>query len=134
MGAKTMRSWMIVSSVATVVAIGGAVYYFFPTQPADPAVSDASIMPQPPSTGSRVLIVPAGNPLLSADRSQFQQWFPAYCGADMFMKPEPKSHDVDVCVNGIVSRVADATGVKLSRADVIDPRVKAHWREVMGAK
>ncbi|SAL00314.1 hypothetical protein AWB81_05873 [Caballeronia arationis] len=126
--------WMIVSGIATVVAIGGVVYYFFPKQPAEPVVSDPSSVPPLPSTGGRVLVVPAGNPLLSANRSQFQQWFPAYCGADMYIQPEPKSHDVDVCVNGIVSRVADATGVKLTRADVTDPRVKAHWREVMGAK
>ncbi|MDS0836430.1 hypothetical protein N5945_13780, partial [Xanthomonas citri pv. punicae] len=55
--------WMIISGLTVVVAIGGAVYYFFPKQPA----ATTSNMPQPPSPDSRVLVVPAGNPLLTAD-------------------------------------------------------------------
>lgn len=124
--------WMIVSSVAVVVAIGGTVYYFFPKQAAGPATS-ASNVPQLRSDGGRMLAVPAGNPLLSAHKAQFIQWYPPYCGADMYLQAQPSPHKVDVCVNGIVSRVATATGVKLTRTDVLDPRVKTHWREIMGA-
>lgn len=125
--------WMIVSSVAVVVAIGGTVYYFFPKHPAEPSTT-ASNVPQVPSGGSRMLVVPVGNPLLSAEKGQFRQWYPSYCGADMYLQAQPDPHKVDVCVNGIVSRVTAATGVKLTRADVLDPRVAMHWREVMGAK
>ncbi|MBD4463558.1 hypothetical protein GUG82_02230, partial [Xanthomonas citri pv. citri] len=60
--------WMIVSGLAVVVAIGGAVYYFFPKQSA----ATTSNVPQPPSTDNRVLVVPAGNPLLKADKAQFR--------------------------------------------------------------
>ncbi|MGS0621270.1 hypothetical protein NO430_21750 (plasmid) [Xanthomonas oryzae pv. oryzae] len=122
--------WMIVSGLAVVVAIGGAVYYFFPKQSA----ATTSNVPQLPSTDNRVLVVPAGNPLLNADKAQFRQWLPPYCGADIFLQSQPEPHKVDVCVNGTVQRVASATGIKLSRADVLDSRVRAHWREVMGAK
>ncbi|KAF3458076.1 hypothetical protein ACI2T9_23230 [Ralstonia nicotianae] len=123
--------WMLVSGAAVVIAIGGAVYYLFPKQAATNPIPN---MPQAPTTESRVLVVPNGNPLLTADKSQFRQWLPAYCGADIFMQASPEPHKVDVCVNGTISRVAGATGVKLTRADVLDPRVKAHWREVMGAR
>ncbi|WP_255296275.1 hypothetical protein [Xanthomonas citri] len=34
--------WMIVSGLAVVVAIGGAVYYFFPEQPAGKTSNDAA--------------------------------------------------------------------------------------------
>ncbi len=125
--------WMIASGLAVVVAIGGVVYYFFPKQPANPATAN-EIGPQMPSTNPRVLVMPVGNPLLTADKTQFRQWMPAYCGADLFLQSEPQPHKVDVCVNGTVSRVLKATGVALTRADVLDPRVKTHWREVMGAK
>ncbi|MET3148699.1 UNVERIFIED_ORG: hypothetical protein ABIB63_004559 [Xanthomonas axonopodis] len=64
--------WMIVSSLAVVVAIGGAVYYFFPKQLA----ATTSNVPQLPSTDNRVLVVPAGNPLLTADANQFGRWVP----------------------------------------------------------
>lgn len=129
-----MRSvWMVVSGFAMAVAIGGVVYYFLPRPPAEPDAGAFSVPPQP-STGNRVLVLPAGNPLLTADKSQFRQWMPPFCGADMFLQVNPQPHKVDVCVNGTISRIAEATGVTLARADVLDPRVKEHWREVMGAQ
>ncbi|SAL75428.1 hypothetical protein AWB67_04759 [Caballeronia terrestris] len=129
--------WMIVSGLATVVAIGGAVYYFFPKQPAEPIVSDASNVPQHPSTGSRVLVVPAGNPLLTADAAQFSRWvslYPIRCGEIVFEKADPKAKNYSFCIAEIRRRVATATGQQLSRDDVLDPRVRVHWREVTGAK
>jgi hypothetical protein len=123
--------WMMVSGAAVVIAIGGAVYYFFPKQPASNPISSVS---QAPATESRVIVVPNGNPLLTADKSQFRQWLPPYCGADIFMQAEAQAHKVDVCVNGTITRVAGATGVRLTRSDVLDPRVKQHWREVMGVR
>ncbi len=125
--------WMIISGAALVVGVSGAVYYFFPKHPVNPDELSTPAL-QSPQTDSRVLVVPASNPLLTADESQFGEWLPPYCGADIFLQSQPQQHKVDVCVNGTVSRVAAATGVKLARADVLDPRVKARWREVMGAK
>lgn len=122
--------WMLVSAAAVVIAIGGAVYYFFPKQPTSNPISG----PQPPAKETHVIVVPNSNPLLTADKSQFRQWLPPYCGADVFMQAEPQPHKVDVCVNGTITRVAGATGVKLTRSDVLDPRVKQHWREVMGVR
>ncbi|CAL8481734.1 conserved protein of unknown function (plasmid) [Caballeronia sp. S22] len=123
--------WMLLSGSAVVIAIGGAIYYFFPKQAASNPIPSVS---QPPATESRVIVVPNGNPLLTADKSQFRQWLPPYCGADVFMQAEPQPHKVDVCVNGTITRVAGATGVKITRSDVLDPRVKQHWREVMGVR
>jgi len=129
-----MRSfWMLISSLAVVVAIGGAVYYFFPKQPAELAVMPGDV-PQWPLTHGRALVLPIGNPLLTADKEQLQQWYPSYCGGDMYNQFPPKAHLVNICVDGIISRVAMATGVKLTRAEVLDPRVEVHFREVMGAK
>ena len=123
--------WMLVSGAAVVIAIGGAVYYFFPKQPAS---SPGPNMLQPPATEPHVLTVPNQNPLLTADKSQFRQLMPPYCGADIFMQANPEPHKIDVCVSGTIARVTSATGVKLTRSDVLDSRVKAHWREVMGVR
>ncbi|MBV6816207.1 hypothetical protein ACE15N_23100 (plasmid) [Xanthomonas campestris pv. passiflorae] len=125
--------WMIVSSLAVVVAIGGAVYYFFPKQPA----AITSNVPQLPSTDNRVLVVPAGNPLLTADANQFGRWVPLYpirCGEIVFDKAEPRAPNFSFCIGEIKKRVTTATGYQLSRDDVLDSRVKVHWHEVMGAK
>lgn len=128
--------WMIVSGLAVVVAIGGAVYYFFPKQPAEP-VTTTSNVPQLPSTDSHVLVVPDGNPLLTADRGQFDRWVPFYpirCGEIVFEKTDPKAQHFAFCIGEIRRRVARATEKQLSREDVLDPRVKMHWQEVKGAK
>ncbi|MBV6885916.1 hypothetical protein Xkhy_21135 [Xanthomonas axonopodis pv. khayae] len=125
--------WMIVSGLAVVVAIGGAVYYFFPKQPA----ATTSNVPQLPSTDNRMFVVPAGNPLLHADANQFGRWVPLYpirCGEIVFDTADPKAPNFSFCVGEIKKRVTTATGYQLSREDVLDSRVKAHWREVMGAK
>jgi hypothetical protein len=123
-----MRSvWMFISSLAVVIAIGATAYYFFPKQQAIPAGPF-------PLVDSHLLVLPAGNPLLAADKTQFHRWLPVYCGADMFLESPPQPHAVEVCVNGTISRVFATTGVRLTRADVLDPRVEAHWREVMGRK
>ncbi|BBU33346.1 hypothetical protein IAG25_34790 [Caballeronia sp. EK] len=121
--------WMLISGAIVAVAVGGAVYYLFPRQPSTGAVPN---MQQTPPAEAHVLIVPRENPLLTADKSQFRQLMPPYCGADIFMQANPEPHKVDVCVSGTISRVSSATGVKLTRSDVLDPRVKDHWREVMG--
>ncbi|MBO9757360.1 hypothetical protein [Xanthomonas phaseoli] len=125
--------WMIVSSLAVVVAIGGAVYYFFPKQLA----ATTSNVPQLPSTDNRVLVVPAGNPLLTADANQFGRWVPLYpirCGEIVFDKADPRAPNFSFCIGEIKKRVTTATGYQLSRDDVLDSRVKVHWRDVMGAK
>ncbi|AOX47856.1 hypothetical protein AB870_26510 (plasmid) [Pandoraea faecigallinarum] len=132
-----MRSvWMVVSGFAMAVAIGGAVYYLLPRQSAEPDAGAFSVPPQP-STGNRVLVVPADNPLLTASRGQLDRWVPLYpirCGEILFEKADAHAKHFSRCVEEIRSRVAHYTGASISRNDVLDPRVKAHWQEVMGAK
>lgn len=76
--------------------------------------------------------VPPGNPLLTASKEQLRQWFPSYCGADMFMRDNTPRGAVLRCADGVAGRVASATGVQLTRDDVLDPRVRQHWRATMG--
>ncbi|MEN9119151.1 hypothetical protein [Xanthomonas euvesicatoria] len=128
--------WMLVSGLAVVVAIGGAVYYFFPKQPAGQTAAAPNAQLSP-STDSRVLVVPTGSPLLTADANQFGRWVPLYpirCGEIVFDKADPKAPNFSFCIGEIKKRVTTATGYQLSREDVLDSRVKAHWHEVMGAK
>ncbi|KUF27371.1 hypothetical protein, partial [Xanthomonas phaseoli] len=109
------------------------VYYFFPKQLA----ATTSNVPQLPSTDNRVLVVPAGNPLLTADANQFGRWVPLYpirCGEIVFDKADPRAPNFSFCIGEIKKRVTTATGYQLSRDDVLDSRVKVHWRDVMGAK
>lgn len=124
--------WMLVSGLVVVVAMGRAVYYFFPKPPAEPTEAQVS-----PLTDSRVLVVQAGNPLLTADANQFGRWVPSYpirCGEIVFDETDPKAPNFSFCIGEIKKRVTTATGYQLSREDVFDSRVKAHWQEVMGAK
>jgi len=128
--------WMLISSLAVVVAIGGGVYYIFPRQPAELAVMSPGV-PQWPSTDSRVLAVPAGNPLLTASRAHFDRWVPFYpirCGKILFEKADPKAKHFAFCIREIRDRVAHYTDRQLSSEDVLDPRVKVHWKEVMGER
>ncbi|WP_250469960.1 hypothetical protein [Caballeronia sp. GAFFF2] len=128
--------WMLISGATLVIAIGGAVYYFFPKQPTNQAASVSNDVP-PPSKESRMLAVPAGNPLLTADSNQFRRWVPSYpirCGEIIFEKANPKASNFSFCVAEIRKRVTTATGYQLSRDDVIDSRVATHWNEVTGAK
>ena len=124
-----MRNWMFVSAAAVVVGLGTVVYYIFPSRLISPelvvatqssVVVDAEVIPK--------------NILLTAEIGEFRQWFPVYCGADMYIEENPKPHKVDVCLNEIISRVQAQTKIKLTRADVLDPAVKAHWRNVMGVR
>ncbi|GJH13558.1 hypothetical protein CBA19CS11_31990 [Caballeronia novacaledonica] len=128
--------WILVSGAAVVIAIGGAVYYFFPAPPAD-QTSNRSNQTQAPSQDSRMLVIPAGNPLLTADANQFGRWVPSYpirCGEIVFQKATSKVPNYSFCVSEIRKRVTTATGYQLSRDEVIDSRVAAHWREMTGAK
>lgn len=128
--------WIFISGLVVVAAIGGAVYYVFSQQPANLAMPDASV-PQMPMADTQVLVVPAGNPLLTADREQFDRWVPLYpirCGEILFEKVDTKAQHFAFCIGEIKRRVARATEKQLSREDVLDPGVKAHWHEVMGGK
>jgi len=128
--------WMLISGLAAVVAIGGSVYYFFPRQPAELAVMSPDVR-EWPFTDSRVLVVPAGNPLLTASRGHFDRWVPSYpmrCGKILFENADPKAKHFEFCIREIRDRVAHYTDRQLSREDVLDPRVKVHWKEVMGER
>lgn len=108
-----MRSlWMLVSGLAVLTAAGTAIYF----------------------------IIPAGsdrNPLLTANIGQFDRWVPLYptrCGEILFDKTDPDARRFVFCVDEVRRRVGRATGKQLNREDVLDPRVKERWREVIGKK
>ncbi|GAB5101357.1 hypothetical protein [Caballeronia sp. HLA56] len=128
--------WMLVSGAVVVIAIGGAVYYFFSKPPVDQGANQPTAA-QSPSADSRVLVVPAGNPLLTADSKQLNRWVPSYpirCGDIVFGKGNSKVPNFSFCVAEIQKRVTTVTGYQLSRDEVVDARVAVHWREVTGAK
>lgn len=126
-----MRSiWIFLSSVAVVIAIGGAIYHFIPRPGADleqVSVSD----PRVPPTEPQVLVIPAGNPLLAADALQLDLWIPRYpipCGEIVFGAADDRARHYSFCLSEIRDRVALYAKQKLSKEDVLDPRVRAHWR------
>lgn len=129
--------WMLISGLAMVVAIGGSVYYFFPKQsPVNPA-EPSSIVQLAPLTDSPVLVVPVGNPLLTGSRDQLERWvslYPIRCGEIVFEKIDVKSWNFNFCIGEIRRRVLHNTGTSISRDDVLDTNVAAHWRKVMVAK
>jgi hypothetical protein len=122
--------WMFVTGLAVVVGIGGFVYYHFPKQEADGAPFEKYAM------NNRVLVVPAGNPLLTANAVQFNRWFPIYpinCGEVLFKELNPKAYKVSSCINEIATRVKASTGIQLTQEKILDPRVKDQWK-VLGTK
>ena len=72
------------------------------------------------------------NPLMEASRSEFDRWLPPYCGPDLYLSKGAKAHSIDVCVEGTIQRVKTATGIQLSRADVLNPTVRDRWKSTMG--
>ena len=121
-----MRNWMLITTVATVVGVGGLVYYVFPrTSPDAPGV--------PP----QILVLPAqksNNPLLTATYDQFSQWFPTHCEAALYFQPTDNAHTRDVCIFNVTQRVEASTSVRLTREDILSPAVLAHWKQVTGVK
>lgn len=98
--------WIIIASFAAVIVVCGGAYY----------------------------LLQARNPLLIASAGQFHMWVPTYprrCGDIVFVKADSKDRHYWMCVNEIRQRVAVYGKQDISREDVLDPRVKVHWREVM---
>lgn len=126
-----MRSiWIYLSSVALVVAIGGAVYHFTPQPQADMTSPGNSELQTLPDQG-RTPLVSAGNPLLAASELQLDLWIPIYpipCGDIVFGAADDPARHFSFCVREIRNRVFFHANLELSDEDVLDPRVSAHWR------
>lgn len=125
--------WIYISSLAVVAVVGGAVYDFLSksqTYVRSPNVS----MPHMPQVAPSVLAEPAGNPLLTANFGQFERWVPRYplrCGEILFEQADSDARHHSLCIDEIRRRVAAYTMQDLSRADVLDPRVRSRWHQVM---
>lgn len=117
--------WIFVSGVV-VILVGGGAYWMISKQDI-PLPQEEILAPAP-----EIAPVTTGNPLLTANKTLLRQYYPPYCGADMYIDNSPNPHKVEVCINGIISRVSKATGVKLTAEDIKSPEVKAHWLKVMG--
>ena len=125
--------WIIISGLAVGVAIGWSVYYFFLKQ------SDTSNVSLLSSLENYVPVLANENPLLTANVGQLDKWIPFYpiqCGEIVFEKADPKDKELyfSFCIGEIKSRVALETGHQLSNDEILNPRVKAHWHEVMESK
>ena len=123
---KTVRNWMLITSVATAVGVGGLVYYVFPRTSPDAPGMAPQIVVQPEQR--------SGNPLLTATNEQFGRWFPTHCQADLYYLPTDSQHTRDVCVFNIVKRVEASTGVRLTQENIFDPEVLQHWKQIKGVK
>lgn len=125
-----MRSiWIFLSSVAVVVAIGGTFYHFVPWSgtDAEPAVGETRL----PSVEPQVVVIPGSNPLLAATEQQLDMWIPLYpiaCGEIVFGVADDRARHFSFCIREIRNRVAFYANLALSDDDVLDPRVRAHWR------
>lgn len=123
-----MRNVGIFTVVIAVAVISVVIYQM---QPAEPVVE------QPPAPTQPAPVTPAkeANPLTVATYGQFRMWvtrFPIPCNEIVYAKPEPEHIHYDFCIGIIIDRVAEETNVKLTKADVLDPKAKARWAEVMG--
>ncbi len=129
--------WIFVSKLGMIVAVGGSIYYFSPHRQIGVGPTTSPTAQELAAPIDHVVVTPGANPLLTANAAQFDRWFPSYpmpCGAILFEDPKRKQGKVDFCVQEIVKRVGMTTGIQIARADVLDPSVQAHWRDVMGRK
>jgi hypothetical protein len=115
-------------TVILIVSISAGLYFFKYSTPQD----DFDKHTQPININPSEAL--DNNPLLTATRMQFDRWLPSYCGPDLYLNRKAKPHSVEVCINGTIGRVESNTGIKLSKEDVTDPRVKTHWQQVMDVK
>lgn len=126
-----MRSiWIFLSSVAVVIAVGGSYYHFIPRPDVDPALPNSSAPPAMPAE-PQLMVLPPGNPLLAANALQLDMWIPSYpipCGEIVFGAADARARNFAFCLGEIRSRVAKYAKQELSDQDVLDPRVRAHWR------
>lgn len=132
-----MRSvWIFLSSVAVVIAVGGIYYQFLPRPDVDLVLPNGGA---PPAMRSepQVTVLPPGNPLLAADALQLDMWIPSYpipCGEIVFGAAYNRARNFAFCLGEIRSRVAKYAKQELSDQDVLDPRVRAHWRATARGK
>ncbi len=125
--------WIYISSLAVVAVVGGAVYDFLSKSQTYVGFQNFSVA-QITQVAPSVLVVPAGNPLLTANFGQFERWVPRYpirCGEIVFEKADPKVQHYYFCLSEIQRRVATHTQRDIRRSDVLDPRVRARWHQVM---
>ncbi len=125
--------WIYISSLAVVVAVGGAVYYFSSMSQTYVGWPNFSV-PQISQVAPSVRAVPAGNPLLTANFGQFERWVPRYpirCGEIVFERADPKVQNYYFCLSEIKRRVATHAQRDIRLSDVLDPRVRARWQQVM---
>jgi len=125
-----MRSiWIFLSSVAAIVAIGGTAHLISRPE-AELALSGNSEL-RAMSPERRIPVAPAGNPLLAASELQLDMWIPIYpipCGEIVFGAADERARHFSFCVREIRNRVFFHSNLELSDEDVLDPRVRAHWR------
>ena len=116
-----MRNWMLITTVATVVGVGGLVYYVFP-----------HTSPDAPGMAPQIVVQPeqrSGNPLLTATAAQFNVWFPDYCQAELYIEAK-ESHLKKVCIRGVMNRVEKSTGIRLTQEDILNVAVVTHWKTI----
>ena len=74
-----------------------------------------------------------GNPLLSADKELFKKWTKratTSCGAELYAN-DKQGWGATGCVELIIGRVKEDTGITLTAEEVINPSVKQHWQQVI---
>lgn len=120
-----MRNWMLITALAVVISVGGLVYYVFPKSSVGGANLPSQVMVQPEQR--------SGNPLLTATAAQFNVWFPDYCQAELYMVAK-ESHHKQVCIRGVMNRVEENMGIRLTEDDILHPAVVAHWKTIGGVK
>lgn len=108
-------AWIIAAAFLAGAACGGAGVHLFERQ--SPAA------------------VASANPLLTADRPEFNRLVPFFfmpCGQILFEVGAPKSpRDREECLDQIKVAVFQYNQVRITNEDVLDPRVRAQWHKVM---
>ncbi|SEB26328.1 hypothetical protein [Variovorax sp. YR216] len=111
------RLWTLIVAFVTGIATGGgAVYILHAGQ----------------------TIAPPANPLLTANRAEMLRLVPNFfepCGAIVFEDAKTSSpHAKEGCVDQIKTSVWNQSQIRLNDDDVLDPRVRARWLQVVRGK
>lgn len=88
----------------------------------------------PPPAPTTALPVPAGNPLLTADKEALARWYPSTCFAELYMKsPSFGGRLVPGCIHDVEVRVKAETGYVLTDDDLYSFDTIAHFKRLYGA-
>ena len=123
-----MRNWILIIVALVMVGSGVTVLVMHQNTVSLPAEQTPALTPSASAQ-------PSGNPLLTATKGQLDKWLLLDCAAQLYLANEfTDEASKRRCIPSVIAEVESDVNIKLTTAQVVDPAVKAHVRQIYGVR